>query len=465
MSVATITLSGSTLLETATPGMVIGTLGVNGGANGEVFTYALADSLSDRFEIIQNPTSGDWELVVKTAGSDLFDFETDALNHFDIAITATGDQQTAIDPGAFTLQVSNVNEAPTGANLSANAVAENTGTNAEIGTLSAIDADLNDTFTFTLTDDAGGRFKLDASGTKLLVADGSKLDYEGAGSHEIKVLVTDAGGLTVEKTLTINVTNVNEAPSDIKLSTLSAPSVAEGTATGTEIGALSALDPDMGDTFTFTLKDDAQGRFKLDATGKKLLVADSSKLDYEAAASHQIKLEVKDAGGMTFEKTLTISVADGVDTFLGTKRNDTLVGTNGMDKLMGDAGNDKLYGLDGDDVLNGGLGKDFLYGGKGKDTFLFNSPVKKGQFDQVMDFNAKDDTLEFSLSSSKSFKIKGMKAGKLNKKFFTIGDHAKDKNDYIYYKRTRTTTSTITRRTASFISTTTVPATRRASKS
>lgn len=332
---ATIVLSGTTLPEDATQGTVIGTLSVDGGANGEVFSYVLDESYSDRFEIVQNTLSGAWELVVKSAGSDFFDFENAALSHFPIGITATGDQNTPVDAEAFT----------------------------------------------------------------------------------------------------IDVTNVNEAPNDLALLGIRAPTVFENAATGTEIGALAALDPDAGDTFTFTLKDDAGGRFKLDSTGKKLIVADGSKLDYENASSHQIKVEVKDAGGLTFEKTLTIAVANTVDTFIGTARNDKLVGTASMDFLYGAGGNDKLYGLDGDDVLNGGVGKDFLYGGKGKDTFLFNSPVKKGQFDQVMDFNAKDDTLEFSLSSIKSFKIKAIKASKLNKKFFTIGDHAKDKNDFVYYNK------------------------------
>ncbi len=61
--------------------------------------------------------------------------------------------------------------------------------------------------------------------------------------------------------------NVNEAPTDITLKTLSAPAVAENAAAGTEIGALLAMDPDLNDTFTFTLTDNAGGRFKIDATG------------------------------------------------------------------------------------------------------------------------------------------------------------------------------------------------------
>ncbi|MBZ6076896.1 cadherin domain-containing protein [Microvirga puerhi] len=331
---ATVILSATTVAEMPDNNTVIGTLSVDGGANGETFTYALTDSIADRFEIRHNATSGEYELVVKTGGN-LFDFERADLNHFDVAISANGDMGTVVDKGA----------------------------------------------------------------------------------------------------ITINVTNVNEAPTDIGILGITAPKVAENAAAGTEIGPLAALDPDANDTFTFKLKDDAGGRFQLDSTGKKLLVADGSKLDYETASSHQIKVEVKDAGGLTFERTLTIGVTDGVDTFTGSTKNDKLTGTAGSDILLGGNGNDKLYGLDGDDILNGGQGKDMLYGGKGKDTFVFDSPLKKGQFDQVMDFNSADDTLEFSLSSIKAFKNKAMKAGKLNKKFFIVGDHAKDKNDFVYYNK------------------------------
>lgn len=122
-------------------------------------------------------------------------------------------------------------------------------------------------------------------------------------------------------------------------------------------------------------------------------------------------------------------------TILGTAKNDKLVGGAYDDLISGLAGNDKLYGNAGNDKLNGGLGKDVLYGGQGKDTFIFDTPIKKGQFDQVADFNSADDTLQFKLSALKSFKIKAFKAGKMNKKFFTLGDKPKDGNDYIYYNK------------------------------
>ena len=75
--------------------------------------------------------------------------------------------------------------------------------------------DAGDVYTYTLLDDAGGRFSLD--GNQLLVADGAAIDFETATSHTVMVQVTDSGGSTVTKSLTIDVIDANEPPTDIAL--------------------------------------------------------------------------------------------------------------------------------------------------------------------------------------------------------------------------------------------------------
>ena len=302
-----------------------------------------------------------------------------------------------------------------------------------------------ETFNYTLADNFSDRFEIvaTATGFDLVVKIGAGADdtslfnYEGINTFALAHFGDKAAERQSSHAapFTINLTNVNEAPIDVGVLTLSAPAIAENAANGTEIGPLAAIDPDANDTFTFTLTDSAGGRFKLDASGKKLVVADGAKLDFETATSHKIKLQVKDAGGLTFEKTITIGVKDGIDTVSGTKRNDKITGTEGADVLNGDAGNDKIYGLGGDDIINGGLGKDQLTGGAGKDIFVFDAALRKGGFDQVTDFNSADDTLQFNLSALKSFNVKGLKHGKLPKKFFTVGSKSKDKNDYVYYNK------------------------------
>src|SRR5207253_11233962 len=72
-------------------------------------------------------------------------------------------------------------------------------------------------------------------------------DFETKSSYSIKVRSTDAGALFFEKTLTITITNVNEAPVAVD-DTYSIPG---GTVTVSAPGVLANdTDPDAGDTRT-----------------------------------------------------------------------------------------------------------------------------------------------------------------------------------------------------------------------
>ena len=60
-------------------------------------------------------------------------------------------------------------------------------------------------FTFNLTDDAGGRFAIDSSTGEITVADGTLLDYETNTSHNVTVEVTDAAGNTYSEAMSVTV--------------------------------------------------------------------------------------------------------------------------------------------------------------------------------------------------------------------------------------------------------------------
>ncbi len=93
-------------------------------------------------------------------------------------------------------------------------IAENSANGTAIGTAAAFDIDngSGDTVTYSLTDTAGGRFAINSSTGQVTVANGSLLDFESATSHNITVRATDAGGLFRDSVMTVNLTNVNEAP-------------------------------------------------------------------------------------------------------------------------------------------------------------------------------------------------------------------------------------------------------------
>ncbi|MBT8441474.1 MAG: DUF4347 domain-containing protein [Gammaproteobacteria bacterium] len=76
-------------------------------------------------------------------------------------------------------------------------------------------------------------------------------------------------------------------------------SVAENAPNLTVIGSLAAIDPDAGDTFTYTLLNDAGGRFSIDSSSGEISVLDTSLIDFESATSHDITVRATDSGALT----------------------------------------------------------------------------------------------------------------------------------------------------------------------
>ncbi|MBM6579007.1 hypothetical protein ILT44_02335 [Microvirga sp. BT689] len=77
-----------------------------------------------------------------------------------------------------------------------------------VGNLSALDQDTGETFTFSLVDSAGGRFKLGADGQSIVIANASLLDYEQARAHTIRLQVKDKAGEVFEQDLTVSISDV-----------------------------------------------------------------------------------------------------------------------------------------------------------------------------------------------------------------------------------------------------------------
>ncbi|NVP58749.1 cadherin repeat domain-containing protein, partial [Mycoplana rhizolycopersici] len=115
-------------------------------------------------------------------------------------------------------------------------VKENVAVGTTVGTLSAKDPE-GKALTYTLTDNAGGLFKL--SGNRLVTA--KAIDYEAVKSGKVTVEVSD-GVNKVAKSFTIaiqDVDDVDKAPTSLSLSK---STVKENVKTGTTVGTFSAKD-------------------------------------------------------------------------------------------------------------------------------------------------------------------------------------------------------------------------------
>ncbi|MCY2991123.1 MAG: dockerin type I domain-containing protein [Planctomycetota bacterium] len=273
-------LSANTVAE-STPGAALGHVTDSDPDAGETHTRTVSDS---RFEIVGG------QLKLK-AGQSL-DFETGPSISLNITATDAGGLNLT---KAFTVLVTNVNEAPTNIGLSANVVAENAA-GAAIGNVTVSDPDAGDTHTLTVSDSrfeiVGGQLKLKA---------GQSLDFETAASVGLNITATDAGGLNLTKTFTVLVTNVNEAPTNI---TLSANVVAEN-APGAIIGNVTVSDPDAGDTHALTVSD---SRFEI--VGGQLKLKAGQSLDFHTAPSVSLNILAQDAGGLELTKPFSIVVTN-----------------------------------------------------------------------------------------------------------------------------------------------------------
>ncbi|MBE7419638.1 MAG: hypothetical protein HS128_18185, partial [Ideonella sp.] len=280
---------------------------------GDTVSYSLTDSAGGRFAI--DSVTG----VVTVANGALLDRET-APSH-GITVRAASSDGSSSTQG-FTVALGDVDEfdvsAVADSNGAANSVAENAANGTAVGiTASAADADAtNNTISYSLTDDAGGRFTIDGPTGVVSVANGALLDFGAATSHGITVRASSSDGSSSTQNFTIAVSDVGEGSvGAVTDNDGAANSVAENAANGSAVGiTASASDPDAGDTVSYSLTDSAGGRFTIDATSGVVTVADGTLLDREAASSHDITVRAASSDGSSSTRGFTIALGD-VDEF------------------------------------------------------------------------------------------------------------------------------------------------------
>ena len=130
-------------------------------------------------------------------------------------------------------------DAPTDLSVTPSSVAENQPGGTVVGTLTAVDPDPGDTHTFTLVAGAGsagnGSFTIVGATLRTAVS----LDFETTPTQSVRIRATDSGGLSVEKALTITVTDVDDPPVAV-----------DDTTTVVEDAAPTAIDVLANDTDT-----------------------------------------------------------------------------------------------------------------------------------------------------------------------------------------------------------------------
>jgi hypothetical protein len=204
-----ISLTATSVAENAPVGTTVGTFG-NDDPDADAFTYTLVSGAGGEdnaaFTIVGNE--------LRTAAA--FDFETKPTYHI---LVQLNDGKGGVVTKAFTITVTDVNDAPTDIALSNNKVFEAAPINTVVGLFSTTDQD-GGAFTYALVAGAGDadNVKFEISGAQLLIKESPNYDVQA--SYTVRVRSADAGGLFVEKPFTIQVIDRSELslPGELDLS-------------------------------------------------------------------------------------------------------------------------------------------------------------------------------------------------------------------------------------------------------
>ncbi len=271
------------------------------------------------------------------------------------------DGKGGTDTATATINVNAVNDAPVAGDDSFT-TKEDTTLNSKVSTN---DSDVDgDTLTYSLVGGPIVGLTFNPDGT---FSYAPPLNFNGPVTFDYQV--DDGKGGTDTATVTINVTPVNDAPTDI---TLDNSTVDEETDAAI-VGVLTVTDPDDAPGSHNLTVDDT--RFEIVAG--QLQLKSGATLDFESEPTVTVQITAKDSGGLTHSESFVITVNDTTgdskigtdlaDTLTGGDQDDTLSGGKDADILDGGAGSDSLDGGDDNDILDGGAGSDTLDGGNGSD--------------------------------------------------------------------------------------------------
>ena len=269
---------------------------------GTVITYSISGG-TDRALFRINEKSG--TLTFATAP----DFENPRdqgmNNEYVVEVTASDGTNTNTQTITITVTDVSVGDNPPMLTPTATAsVAENT---TDVLTVAATDPDAGTTLTYSITAGAdSAQFSIDQSTGALTFK--TAPDFEAAsadGDDDYEVIVTVSDGTnSAMQTITVTVTDVNEAPVIVAQTF----SVTENATAGTTVGTVAATDEDAGSNLTFSITSGNTGNaFAINARSGVINVAGA--LDHETTPTYTLTVQVSD-GSLSASSAVIVNVTD-----------------------------------------------------------------------------------------------------------------------------------------------------------
>ena len=300
-------LSNTTVGENKSIGSIVGLLNTNDPDAGSVFTYSLAKDIggcngadNDFFTLSGN--------ILRTAV--VFDYET--RTNYNICVQSMDNGNLDIVK-EFNIAILNTNDAPSDIVLTNSTIAENQPGNTTVGYLIAIDPDGPTTTEYTLLPSKTGCSSTGFNWFQIVnineIRTIAPLDFEASTNYSLCVDATDGLGASFEKELNISVSNINEAPTNIELSS---SNIFENQPIGTLVGLLTTTDPEPGSVFAYNLVSTGlcEGPDINSFVIENNTLNSNKVFDYETKNQYLICIRTVDAGDLAFDKQFLISVTN-----------------------------------------------------------------------------------------------------------------------------------------------------------
>ncbi|WP_324617355.1 M10 family metallopeptidase C-terminal domain-containing protein [Microvirga alba] len=316
-----ILLSNFSVVELASNGAVVADLfAVDPEGAKDIADISVVDVANSAFDVTKVWNElGFWDFQLVVRDRSKLDYEKLPGGKIKVKLVATDKGGLSFEK-EVTIDVIDLPEPPRDIRLSATQVRE--GASGQfVGELSA-EADFGDEFIFTLKDAATSPFYISSyydsalgkTVYQLFLRDGSKIDYETTPGHKIDITVLcqkTSGGIAVEQKITLDIVDVDEAPS----LQITGDELLKDSPNGTMIGTVSAIDPEGGivnfvilgayaDAFNVVLNEET-GQFEL-------RVEDASLIDYSLDFI-DLMIVASDLQNHKTERYVTVKIVSATD--------------------------------------------------------------------------------------------------------------------------------------------------------
>lgn len=205
------------------------------------------------------------------------------------------------------------NKSPTAVLLAGTSVSENAEASV-IGNLTASDPNKGDIVTFQVVGVNASLFEaVNVNGLWVLkLKADTSLNYEALtnGTISVDVKATDSGGLSRTETFSIQVADLNEAPSDVSVA--NQVQVAENTTARTLVADFSVVDPDAVEAWIHNVVSVSDSRFEVTDNG--LYLKANQSVDYENLPGGVISLILTATdtsnSALTFSRSLDVNITN-----------------------------------------------------------------------------------------------------------------------------------------------------------